>query len=120
MRYLATNSLKWNPNSFMPTLLHSEKPLLDNTNTPRGQKRAITLDRCFDKFAWMYNRTSPDRFDGHQIAKDKAKSKILRKQLKKSRKKMVQQMVTSPVALSGGDRGSGTTPSNANNLNSQP
>jgi hypothetical protein len=98
----------------MPTLLHGEKPLLDNTNTPRGSKRAITLDRCFDKFAWMYNRTSPDRFDGHQIGKDKQKSKILRKQLKKSRKKMVAAMVTSPTALSGGDRASAVSPNNAN------
>lgn len=61
---MATNSLKWNPNSFMPTLLNSEKPLLDNTNTPRAAKRAITLERSFDKFAWMYNRTTLDKFDG--------------------------------------------------------
>jgi hypothetical protein len=50
-RYLATNSLKWDPNNFMPTLLNSEKPLLDNSNTPRGAKRAITLERTFDSFA---------------------------------------------------------------------
>lgn len=78
-RYLATNSLKWDPNNFMPTLLHGEKPLLDNTNTPRAAKRAITLERSFDNFAWMYNRTTLDRFDGFQIGKDKHKSKILKK-----------------------------------------
>ena len=64
MRYMATNPLKWDPNNFMPTLLNNPKPLLDNTNTPRGAKRAITLDRCFDNFAWMYNRTQCDKFDG--------------------------------------------------------
>lgn len=63
----------------MPTLLNSDKPLIDNTNTPRGAKRAITLERSFDKFAWMYNRTTLDKFDGTQIAKDKGKSKILKK-----------------------------------------
>ena len=63
VRYTATNSLKWTPNNIMPTLLSNhdvktkESPfLLDNSNTPRGAKRAITLDRNFDKFAWMYNR----------------------------------------------------------------
>jgi hypothetical protein len=72
----------------MPTLLTKEKPLLDNTNTPRSAKRAITLERSFDKFAWMYNRTTLDKFDGFQIAKDKNKSKVLKKQLRQKKKSM--------------------------------
>lgn len=63
-RYTATNSLKWDPNNFMPTLLHDTAPLNDVTLTPRGQKRAITLERCFDKQPWMYNRTQSAHFSG--------------------------------------------------------
>lgn len=86
---MATNSLKWDPNNFMPTLLHSEKPLLDNTNTPRAAKRAITLERSFDKFAWMYNRNTLENFNnGFQITKDKNKSKILKKQIRNKKKSM--------------------------------
>lgn len=48
-RYTATNSKKWDPNNFLPSLLNKTKPLDDKTLTPRGQKKAITLDRCFDK-----------------------------------------------------------------------
>lgn len=56
-RYTATNSLKWNPNNFLPTIIHDTKPLNDTTHTPRGTKRAITLERTFDKQPWIYNRT---------------------------------------------------------------
>jgi hypothetical protein len=81
--YLATNSLKWDPNNFMPTLLNSEKPLLDNSNTPRGAKRAITLERSFDSFPFMYSRNTMEGFNNaFQIAKDKNKSKILKKQIR--------------------------------------
>lgn len=84
---MAINSLKWDPNNFMPTLLHGEKPLLDNSNTPRGAKRAITLERSFDTFAWMYNRNTLEGFNnGFQIAKDKNKSKVLKKQIKQKKK----------------------------------
>jgi hypothetical protein len=63
-RYLATNSKKWDPNNFFPKLLGTINvdPLLDNTNTPRGVKKAITLDRCFDKQPWIYNRTESSNF----------------------------------------------------------
>ena len=47
----------------MPTLLGKVTPQLDNTNTPRGAKRAITLERSFDKFAWMYTRNNLDTLD---------------------------------------------------------
>lgn len=48
-RYTATNSLKWDPNNFLPKLLTKTKPLNDTTHTPRGTKKKITLERCFDK-----------------------------------------------------------------------
>lgn len=86
-RYTATNSLKWDPNNFMPTLLHDTAPLDDTTLTPRGQKRAITLERCFDKYPWIYNRTQSAHFSGlgqggDIIKKDKDKNKVLKKKLR--------------------------------------
>ena len=80
---MATNPLKWNPNNFAPTLLQQNYiPLNDNTNTPRGAKKAITLERSFDRFAFMYNRTNMESFSGIgcvQIEKDKQRSKVLKK-----------------------------------------
>jgi hypothetical protein len=57
---------------------------LDNSNTPRGAKRAITLDRNFDNYAWMYNRKHGDSFKlgSDTIKKDKEKSKMLKKLLR--------------------------------------
>lgn len=55
-KYMALNAKKWDPPTFLPNLLHNTVPLLDNTNTPRKAKRAITLDRSFDREPWMYNR----------------------------------------------------------------
>ena len=85
-RYTATNSLKWNPNSFLPSLLANTKPLNDTSGTPRGIKKQITLERCFDKQPWMYNRAHSAHFSGlgqggDIINKDKFKSKILKKKL---------------------------------------
>ena len=63
-RYIATNSKKWDPNNFLPSLLSQTKPLDDTSLTPRGQKKAITLERCFDKQPWIYNRTHSAHFSG--------------------------------------------------------
>ena len=97
---MATNSKKWCPNNFFPTLLGAGppdykdsnlKPLLDNSNTPRGAKKAMTLERNFDTFAWMYNRTQADNFandlvsnvqPSFEVKRDQNKSKVLRKQIK--------------------------------------
>ena len=57
------NPFKWTPNNHVPMVLREETPLLDNSNTPRGAKRKITLERSFDRFAFMYTRNSPDSFD---------------------------------------------------------
>ena len=79
----------------MPTLLsnHDVKTqyspfLLDNTNTPRGAKRAITLDRNFDTFAWMYNRKHGDSFKigSDTLNKDKEKGKMLKKLIRNKKK----------------------------------
>jgi hypothetical protein len=55
---------------------------MDRTHTPRGAKKAITLERTFDKFAFMYNRNNMETFSGVgsvQIGKDKQRSRILKK-----------------------------------------
>ena len=84
--YKAATGLKWNPNSFLPNLLSKkDETLNDGTHTPRGAKRAITLERSFDKQPWMYNRSAADSFNdkyGSSIFKDKNKSKVLKKKLR--------------------------------------
>lgn len=87
-KWTANNSLKWTPNSFLPNLLSKVPPLLDNTDTPRGSRKKITLERSFDKFPWMYNRRTLDKLDKDcdTIKTDKDKSKILRKLVKKAKR----------------------------------
>ena len=84
--YKAATGLKWNPNSFLPNLLSSKNETLnDGTHTPRGAKRAITLERSFDKQPWMHNRSHGNNFDpnyGTSIFKDKLKAKVLKKKLR--------------------------------------
>lgn len=85
--YKATNSKKWNPNSFLPNLLaKNEVPMHDGQLTPRGVKKAMTLDRGFDHHPWIYNRSTCDRFDGDTVASDKVKAKMLRKKLRQMRR----------------------------------
>ena len=74
---MATNSSKWNPNDFSNSLLSKFVPLNDPTLTPRGAKRAITLERSFDKEIWYYPRKTCEEFAGSPIEKDKAKGKWL-------------------------------------------
>lgn len=55
---------QWKHNGFHASLLDkTTKPLLDNSNTPRAAKKAITLERCFDKDPWMYNKNNLETFD---------------------------------------------------------
>ena len=58
-RYLATNPKVWYPNQQSPKKTNeiNIEPLLDTSFTPRGAKKEITLDRCFDNLPWMYNRS---------------------------------------------------------------
>ena len=100
-RYFATNPLKWDQNNFYPSLLgktgsvYDAAPLLDNTHTPRGAKKAITLERSFDRVPWMHNRTGMESFSTAVINKDKNKSKVLRKIIKKSRSRSRSKSMTS-------------------------
>ena len=56
-RYLATNSSKWNPNDFSPKFLDTvTKPFHEGMQTARGAKRAMTLERSFDREVWYHPR----------------------------------------------------------------
>ena len=68
---MATTTNKWSPNKHLPNLLKSAAPLLDNTNTPRGAKKEMSLGRTFDNNPWIYNRKSSEDFSGFQLKKDK-------------------------------------------------
>ena len=53
----------WEPNNFTMQQFQTKTPLLlDRTHTPRGAKRAITLERTFDKDIWVYNKNSMHEF----------------------------------------------------------
>lgn len=94
----ATNPHKWTPNNYMPNLLSFTRPLMDGTHTPRGARKAITLERTFDKNAWMYNRNTCEDFNPKaQITKDKHKSRVLRKIIRNRKKReMIKSRSPSP------------------------
>jgi len=75
---------KWQANSFKPEIFTLVKPLIDNTNTPRGARKAITLERNFDKDIWVYNKKSMDDFS--QALKDQKRGKIIGKKIRKDRR----------------------------------
>ena len=89
------------PNTFSLNLIENTKPLLDNSNTPRSAKKAITLERVFDHDVWVYNKTSLDDFakTAKDVKKGKSlKRKIMRKQRQRSKK-------ASPMATRSSSRG---------------
>ena len=63
----------------------------------------MTLDRCFDKQPWIYNRTESTHFSGlgygDPIAKDKLKAKILRRKLIQQRR--AERRSSSPISPTG-------------------
>lgn len=67
----------WNPNDFAPKVLREEKPLLDNTGTPRSTLKKITLERNFDHDIWLYNKSNLDEFSA--AAKDAKKGALQEK-----------------------------------------
>ena len=67
------------PNTFSLNLFSETKPLLDNSNTPRAAKKAITLERNFDHDIWVYNKGSLDDFS--KTAKDVKKGKSLKRKI---------------------------------------
>lgn len=55
---MSTITSEWKHNSFAPSVFRMTAPLLDNSNTPRGAKKLITLERNFDKDPWIYNKST--------------------------------------------------------------
>lgn len=60
------------------------KPLIDNTHTPRGAKKAITLERNFDRDIWVYNKSTLDNFA--EAAKDAKRGKQLARKIRKQKR----------------------------------
>jgi len=81
---ITKTNAKWDPNNFSLKLLDDTKPLLDNSNTPRAAKKAITLERCFDHDIWIYNKTSLDEFK--EAGKDNKRGKLLAKKIRKQKR----------------------------------
>lgn len=75
---------KWDPNNFHPKVLQEVKPLLDNSNTPRAAKKAITLERNFDRDIWVYNKNTLDNFA--EAAKDAKRGKQLARKIRKQKR----------------------------------
>jgi hypothetical protein len=59
--------------------------MLDNTHTPRGSRKAITLERNFDHDPWMHNKCGLSLLT--EAGKDKEKAKVLKKLKRKHRHK---------------------------------
>lgn len=70
-RYMPINSLKWNPNSFVPDIIFKTSPLNDRSTTPRSAAKAIALERTFDRDLWIPNKYNCDLLNGYNIYQDK-------------------------------------------------
>ena len=86
--YRPINSKKWDPTK---SRLELQDPkltgLMDRTHTPRGYKKAMTLDRNWDRYAWIYTRSNMEAFENKfEIKRDVAKNKILKKQARSRRR----------------------------------
>ena len=81
---------KWQANSFKPEIFTLVKPLIDNSNTPRGARKAITLERNFDRDMWVYNKKSLDDFS-HAL-KDQKRGKLIAKKIRKEKRKRQRSM----------------------------
>jgi hypothetical protein len=81
---ITRTNAKWDPNNFHLNLLQNTKPLLDNTNTPRAAKKAITLERCFDRDLWVYNKSGLGNFA--EAAKDAKRGKQVGKMIRKKKR----------------------------------
>lgn len=62
--YRPINSLKWDPSK---TRIDLHDPyltgLMDRTHTPRGYKKEMTLERNWDRCAWMHPRRNMEGFE---------------------------------------------------------
>lgn len=63
-RYMAMNSKKWNPNSFVPTFLDTFEPLRYSPLNSVQKKHAVSLERIFDNDIWYPNRLNADYLVG--------------------------------------------------------
>ena len=94
---IARTTSKWDPNKFTGGMLYMTKPLLDNSNTPRGAKKAITLERVFDRDMWVYNKSNLGGFS--EAMKDQKRGKTIGKMIrKKKRQSMSRSKSKSPRA----------------------
>lgn len=85
-KYMAINSSKWNPNSFSPAIIGNIKPLDERVLSPKSKRRAVFLERTFDKDLWIPSKNSPDDFEGANIKKDLKKGKYVKYKLKMKRR----------------------------------
>ena len=67
------------PNNFSLKVLQDMKPLIDNSHTPRGVKKLITLERNFDHYPWVYNKQHLELFS--ETTRDIKKGKTLRRKV---------------------------------------
>lgn len=81
-RYFPCNSLVWNPNDFLPDFLSRTRPLLDRTHTPRSAKKAISLERIFDKEIWIPTTKHMNMLTQGIIDKDKKKGKQIARMIR--------------------------------------
>jgi hypothetical protein len=81
---IARTTSKWDPNKFTGGVLSLTKPLLDNSNTPRGAKKAFTLERVFDRDVWVYNKSGLGDFK--EAAKDQKRGKTIGKMIRKKKR----------------------------------
>ena len=82
----------WNPNNYSLNLIQGKTPLLlDRTHTPRGTKKAITLERTFDKDIWVYNKRSLDELASSTL-KDVKRGKMYKKKIMKIKRQRSKSM----------------------------
>ena len=85
MHLPGTNGV-WKPNDFYGKIITDTKPLLDRTHTPRGAKRAITLERNFAPEKWLYNKKDLSDFNPAASKRDMERSKTLKRITRRQQK----------------------------------
>jgi len=67
-------SVKWNATKFRLDEIDHVAPLIDNTLTPRGREKAISLERNYEKKKkWI-----PNNFTGNEFKQEQKKSALLK------------------------------------------
>jgi len=60
--------------------------LLDRTHTPRGAKKAISLERVFDKDLWIPSKNQPDLLVCDAVTQDIKRGKWVARMNKKKKR----------------------------------